>query len=254
MKGPIRLPSVRRLAVRPRSRWLFVAQTLAGIVVGLVLFDRAVMPLVVHHSADQKVPELRGHTLADAKTRLHRSDLSSGQVLLVNDEETPAGTVMTQEPVAGAYVRSGRHVNLIVSDGPAVRQVPDLTGKTARLASMELTHAGLNLGITMTVPSSLQRPGEIIGTRPARGERPEPGGAIDLLVSSGPPRGLFLMPDLRGVSIDEAARRLSAAGIHVDGGQSGGQVVHQQPQPGSPIAWGDVASLYGTQWPTGPTQ
>ncbi len=226
-----------------RSRWLLAALALLGIVIGLGLFDRVVMPLAVHHSADQKVPDLRGRAISDAEARLRAAQLEAGQTLEVHDDSRPAGTIVAQEPPAGAQVRSGRRVNLLVSAGPAVREIPDLTGKTARLASMELAQVGLSAGLTMIVPSSLLREGEIIGTRPARGESPVHGGKIDLLVSGGPPRGLYLMPDLRGVTLYEAARRLEAAGIHVSGERSENRVQVQDPPPGSPIAWGGAARI-----------
>ena len=239
------LESIRDLG-RARGRrpiWFLAAQAVLGLVLGLGLFDRVVMPIAVHHSADHKVPDLRGHQVSDAAARLRAAHLEAGQALEVNDEVRPSGTIVAQDPPAGAYVRSGRRVKLLVSAGPAVRQVPDLTGKTARLASMELSQAGLSPGVTMSVPSSMMREGEIIGTRPPRGERPEPGGKIDLLVSAGAPRGLYLMPDLRGIACREAARRLRAAGIQVIGDDSDYYVRSQDPPPGSPIRWGDAARI-----------
>lgn len=226
-----------------RSRWFLLVQAVIGILFGLGLFDRVVMPLAVHHSADQKVPDLRGRTLADAQGRLRAAHLDVDEPIEVNDEIRPVGTIVAQDPDGGAYVRSGRRVKLLVSAGPAVRAIPDLTGKTARLATMELAQVGLATGITMTVPSSLMREGEIIGTRPARGERPQSGGKIDLLLSGGPPRGLYLMPDLRGRSLDEAERILNAAGVRVSRGGGGDRVQVQDPPPGSPIASGEAARI-----------
>jgi serine/threonine-protein kinase len=245
MKVPVRFGSIHELVAvrRSRSRWFRVALAALGVVAGLALFDRVVMPLVVHPSADRRVPDLRNRTFADAEVRLRAARLELGRSLEVTDEVRPTGTIVAQEPPAGARVRSGRKVNLLVSSGPAVRQIPDLTGKTARLASIELSQVGLSAGVTMIVPSTLLREGEIIGTRPARGERPERGGKIDLLVSGGSPRGLYLMPDLRGVPFDEASRRLRAAGIFVSGERLGDRVLTQDPPPGSPIAWGDAARI-----------
>jgi beta-lactam-binding protein with PASTA domain len=245
MKARVGLESIRDLgrARGKRPLWWLAVQTLLGILFGLGLFDRVVMPIVVHHSADHKVPDLRGRGVSDAKARLRASNLEAGQVLEVNNEVRPAGTIVAQDPPGGAYVRSGRRVRLLVSAGPAIRQIPDLTGKTARLASIELSQVGLSAGATMSVPSSMMREGQIIGTRPSRGERPEPGGKIDLLVSAGPPRGLYLMPDVRGIPRNEAVRRLRAAGIQVTGDDSEGDVRSQDPPPGSPIGWGDAARI-----------
>jgi beta-lactam-binding protein with PASTA domain len=56
---------------------------------------------------------------------------------------------------------------------------------------------------------------------------------------------LYLMPDLRGLEVGDAAARLRGAGILVASSEvpAGRLVLAQDPMPGEPIASGQSASL-----------
>ncbi len=215
-----------------------------GLLFGLFLFDRLVMPRVVHHGRDTIVPDLKGTARDHAVTNLRAARLRPGLVLEESDPGTEAGRIISQDPPAGARVRRGRHVRLLVSEGAEVRKVPDLAGKTVRSARLELADLGLQQGAVLVLPSDAVAEGEIMGTHPARGAVPVRNESIDLLVSGGPQRVLYLMPDLRGLDYEDAAARLRSVGIQVASPEGGaGRVSAQEPVPGEAIAPGDYARL-----------
>lgn len=242
----------RRRTERPRlgtlrkrragTRWFILIELLCGLLIGICIFDRVLMPLAVRHGEDAIVPELKNRPKDEGERAIAGSNLRIGQAIEVPDANTPNGAVISQDPAAGARVRKGRHVNLIVSQGAPLRLVPDLAGKTSRGAQIELGQLDLRAGASLTVPSLTVAGGEIIGTRPARGESPGHSGTVDLLISAGPEKALYLMPDLRGLDVDEATARLRAAGINVESG-AGSNVHSQDPKPGEPIWTGDVARI-----------
>jgi serine/threonine-protein kinase len=231
-----------RLRGRRQSRWLILVELILGLVLGFSIFDRVLMPLAVRHGADASVPDLRHHRVDEAQRAIEASRLRLGRIIEVPDAASLKGEIIAQEPTGGARVRRGRLVNMVVSEGPPVRLVPDLAGKTPRSASIELSQLDLRTGASLTVPSPSVSEGEIIGTRPARGESPGSSGTVDLLISGGAPQEVYLMPDLIGLDAEEAASRLRSAGIDVESG-AGSAVRRQEPAPGAPIGSGDVARI-----------
>lgn len=238
-----------RVFRRPSGRAARIAYDLGqlaiGLIVGLFLFDRVVMPRVVRQGWDAMVPDLHGVPREEGETLLAAARLHAGQVLEVSDSETPAGRIISQDPPAGSRVRKGRLVHLLVSQGSPVREIPDLVGKTVRSARLDLAQEGLEPGAVLMLPSESVPEGEVIGTHPQRGAAPRRDGSVDLLVSGGQQRAIYLMPDYRGLEIVEAARRLRAAGIAVGTYEAsvGRRVVAQEPGPGEPIASGQSAML-----------
>jgi eukaryotic-like serine/threonine-protein kinase len=234
---------------RPEGRYARLAfdigQLAIGLLIGVLLFDRIVMPRVVRQGWDTTVPDLRGATKENGEALLHAAKLRAGQVLEVADPEVAAGKIISQDPPAGSRVRKGRLVLVLLSQGTLVREIPDLAGKTLRSARLDLMQQGLKQGTVLVLPSESVPVGEVIGTHPQRGAMPHRDGSVDLLVSGGQHRTIYLMPDLRGIEMRDAAGRLRAAGIAVDSSSVGSQlyVSAQDPAPGEPVATGQRASL-----------
>ncbi|MCY4174732.1 MAG: PASTA domain-containing protein [Acidimicrobiaceae bacterium] len=97
----------------------------------------------------------------------------------------------------------------------SVGTVPELTGLPEAAASEAAAEAGWTLNpILVRAPDTTR--GEIVGSEPAAGEPLSEGAALDVFVSLGEP--LVLVSELRslyGLTVDEAAAELSAAGLVV---------------------------------------
>ncbi len=79
------------------------------------------------------VPNVVGLTQAAATTAITNATLVVGSVTTTPSATVPAGSVVTQNPAAGASVASGSAVNLVVSTGPApVGITVDANVSTAR--------------------------------------------------------------------------------------------------------------------------
>jgi len=231
---------------RTPRRLLIVAQLLAGLVLGVVLFDRLLMPLVVRQGAIATVPDLRGKARPDAEPALSEARLRLGNLVEVPDRAAKAGEILSQDPPPGAVVRRGRVVNLLVSSGAPVREIPDFAGRTVRSARLDLGQLGLRQGAILVLPSETVPEGQIVGTHPGRGALAKPDAVVDFLVSGGTRRSLYLMPDLRGRPIEEACAMLGAGGIVASPPDEsrGAFVMEQSPPAGEAIASGERALLY----------
>jgi len=63
------------------------------------------------------VPNVRGLTLAAARTAIHAGHCAVGTVKRLASNTVPSGKVISQTPAPGRYVRAGSKVNLKVSRG-----------------------------------------------------------------------------------------------------------------------------------------
>ncbi|MEZ5141746.1 MAG: protein kinase [Acidimicrobiales bacterium] len=114
--------------------------------------------------------DLVGVTQEEAGRRLAASELVVGDVTTVNDEEIPAGTVMSLGAGVPAELPKGSGVGLVVSKGPVPRTIPDgLAGVPADNAVGP--HQGAGPQPQSVAPVLRHRAG-----RPVHGDRPQGGG------------------------------------------------------------------------------
>lgn len=142
-----------------------------GVSVGLVVADEA---------ASLAVPNLVGVAEVEARDRLAAAGLGVNAVEVFSDE--PEGTVVAQEPAAGAKVDPDTVVRVNVSKGEGTTIVPSLVGQQRDTAEAALTEAGLQANV-VEVPSD-EPVGTVVAQSPDSGEV-RAGSAIRLNVSAG---------------------------------------------------------------------
>jgi serine/threonine-protein kinase len=93
------------------------------------------------------------------------------------DETVPAGTVISQSPENGTADK-GSELRLVVSKGPPLVDVPDVTGHNVAEAQALISAAGL-------VPAVQQLPGgpgTVLNQSPGGGDRKPKGSTVTLYV------------------------------------------------------------------------
>ncbi|HMI31946.1 MAG TPA: penicillin-binding transpeptidase domain-containing protein [Candidatus Limnocylindrales bacterium] len=130
----------------------------------------------------------------------------------------PAQTLLTAAPRRSSGVR-----------------VPDVRMMAAEQARVVLRSAGMSCapegnGARVAVQS------------PEAGTSVRSGEVVRVVLTTGPPPDTGF-PDVRGLSVREAVARLSALSVHVSAVLGSGQVVEQNPQPGSAIRVGQACAL-----------
>ncbi len=155
------------------------------------------------------VPNLAGLVQSAAAASLGDAGLVVGTVTQAYSLAVPAGSVLSQAPVAGTEVLPGTSVDMVLSRGGIV--VPDLAGRMQDAASALIAEAGLVVG-TVTQQYSLTDPaGTVISQSAAPGTPVLPGAAIDLVVS----RGAIAVPDVLGRPQSAAAEAITGARLVV---------------------------------------
>jgi len=154
---------------------------------------------------------------------------SSGLTLKLEDHrpfdpKIPAGKIASQDPAAGSAVRRGRSVRVWISAGSRESLVPRLIGETERTARARIQQDGLEAAAMADIQSSEYPADSVVAQDPAPGAR---SARVGLLVNRGARASSFVMPDLIGVSGDEAVAVLRSRGLRVT-------IAGLQPYPGAP--------------------
>ncbi|HYP23044.1 MAG TPA: Stk1 family PASTA domain-containing Ser/Thr kinase [Actinomycetota bacterium] len=198
------------------------------------------------------VPNVVGLTEEDAVDRLERRGFE------VDVEERPSdkpeGDVFRQDPDRGEQAEEGSTVTIFVSTGPEAFEVPDLRGEELRDARRELKQADLTVGTITRQPSEDVPPDTVLDQFPRPPAEVRPGDAVDLVVSSGPEA--IPAPSVVGQTEDDAIAEIEALGLFADPIQvpddaPAGEVIGQDPAPGTPMEEGDVVAITVSTGPEG---
>ena len=158
------------------------------------------------------VPQLVGHTQAEAQQRLTDAKLTVGRTTKAFSETIPQGQVISTSPAAGASVKRATPVALVTSKGRQPIELQDWTGKPADQAIQALTAAKLKVDATKQDWNDTVPKGSVISQSPATGTLFQ-GDAIVLVVSKGPQ--MVLVPPVIGKQEGEATSILEALGLKV---------------------------------------
>lgn len=195
---------------------------------------------------DVAVPSVTGMTVDDAVKRLQKIGFKLKQGASRASEGAPPGTIIEQTPLGGAVARPGMTVSVVTSAGQREAVVPETKGMARRDAERALEEAGFSVG-AVTQQSSESARGTVLSTSPAAGDK-VPGGAVTLIVSSGP--ASVTLPNVVGRSYADARSALEQIGLLVSGSgldsastQPAGTVVSQSPSAGRTVPSGTTVQL-----------
>jgi serine/threonine-protein kinase len=107
-----------------------------------------------------EVPSVVGLTVQDAQVELEAANLALGEVSEQNDQEIPEGQIISQDPGAGERVPRDTPVDVVVSAGPSVVIVPDVTCLTFAQARAQLVGLGLDARLGDRVLPRLECPND----------------------------------------------------------------------------------------------
>lgn len=165
----------------------------------------------------RELPESTGLTLPEAQTRLVERGLDVRTPIEEYDEVVPSGTIIRWSVPGdatlgvGSLVEPATPVELVVSLGPAPREVPDVVGMPVGAARSELEA----LGLTLTEVGQEFSDDIVLGSIVSQGIAPstevERGSDVTVIVSRGP--DIVPFPDL-----SEAATYEDAAAILIEAG------------------------------------
>ena len=210
--------------------------------------DSATLVIVVSPEALVQVPDVQDLPQAQAENAITAAGLAVGTVTFQNSASVASGSVISQTPAAGAWAALATAVDLVVSLGPALVQVPDVVDLSQAQAENAITAAGLAVGRVTSQNSASVASGNVISQTPGAGAWAAPATAVDLVISLGPATNT--VPNLVGLSQTAAVEEILAAGLStgtITSAESDsvdyGAVISQDPAGGTETGPGAAVNL-----------
>ena len=198
------------------------------------------------------MPTTTGRDLADVQADLGAIGLASSVEEEFSDD-VQSGIVTHSDPDGGSSVHKSTNVQLYVSKGIDMKDVPNVVGKGQDEASRTLADAGLALGAVTDAYSEEVPPGQVISQSVAAGTSLAHDSTVDVVLSKG--REPRTVPSLTGKGASAAKSSIEALGLVASPTEAysdtvpEGQVISQQTREGSTVYRGDSVSYTVSKGP-----
>jgi serine/threonine-protein kinase len=212
-------------------------------------FGSTVVLVVSAGSERIAVPAVVGMHIDDARQAIMDAGLNVGRVIMRPDADFEVDTVIESNPVAGVEIGAAVPVDLVISSGPEIVELPNVTEMSERDAIATLTELGLRFTVNEEYDNDVPA-GDVIRQDPEAGVEVQSGDTILLVVSLGPEP--VAVPDLSGMTENQARSALDAVNLQLrvsnstqpvaDPGQDG-LVVDQVPDPGTTVDQGATITV-----------
>jgi serine/threonine-protein kinase len=209
--------------------------------------------------AEVAVPPLVGLTVDQAEDALAEVGLEIGLITPRADPNAAVDVILEQSPLPGVEVGNGSPVNLVVSTGPELVIVPDVTGASQLEATNELLDLGLRPRVNEEHSETVDA-GLVIRTDPAANTEVTVGATVIVVVSDGP--APVQVPTLTGLTETQARNALTNIGLVPNVSNSrqpvadpaqDGLVVSQIPAAGNTVPKGTTVTIVLGQYQAPPT-
>lgn len=185
------------------------------------------------------------------------TEIFNFHVTYSDNTEVEEGIIIDQNPEAGRSVipdDDGFDIELIVSTGLMMTEIPDVINKEYREATIELEKLGFEVEVEIVASDTITKD-YVVSTNPKNGEQLPTGSTVYLFVSGGTEIDEVAMPDLSGFSKYSAVSNLNSLGLtvgsisYVDSDYDKDVVVWQNVTAGERIAKGSVVYLQVSKGP-----
>ena len=210
--------------VRPKKRW--GRRIAIGLVVIALIAGASVAAYFTVLNPKNPVPALVGLTEAEARNQV--SPFGWGiTVVKERSDSVQAGQIIRTDPVLGANLAKRDGITMVVSEGPTLSVLTELTGLTADDAKAKLAELGLEAAPVDTADEAVAIGTVVSWTVPDQptlkvGDSVVKGTTVAINVSTGP--AMREVPNLLGMTLEAATAKLTELGL----------VVVEAPAMGSP--------------------
>lgn len=216
-----------------------------------VVQDGAVVKVFFNPSKQPvAIPDVTGQNLEEAKRILTENGFVVAAIT-AEISDLPKDTVIRTDPPAATPLKVGSPVAIVLSGGPNTQTIPDVA--TQQVAAATATLQGEPFGFIVTSKTEVSATvakDVVIRTEPAAGGQLAVGGAITLIVSSGPEQ--VIVDPYVGLTEAQARTQITAKGLQVNityvnvpaGDANAGLVISQSLPAGTKV---DPTTMIGLQ-------
>jgi len=243
-----------------KALWLNLAAMMGIGLLFVMLFFYLYLPVTTHHGETITVPDLEGMQLSQIPTFLDDRDLRYYVSDSTYDHRYPALTVLKQDPAKGAKVKVNRRIHITVNATmPPMEKLPNIIDNSMKQASQILESYGFKIGKISYVPDIAANAvikvfinnKEIMEKQLQEGFMLAKGSKIDLQVGDGMGKNDITMPDLAGMSEEEAEVYLRGIGLGIgaiiyeeNATKEMGTVLRQKPTVNAKIKVGTIVDIW----------
>lgn len=190
-----------------------------GISIVLFLFILIWLQIFTHHGHSRPVPDFYGMTQQDARDIALENKLRISVIDSVYNAQVTPGTIVEQNPKAGAKVKKNRRILVVMNAlNPEMVVMPGVVGVSIRQAKAILENSGLQVGRLSYVPdlainNVLKQ--KCNGVEVAEGDTLPKGAVIDLVLGTGLSNQRTIAPDLTGFQLEKAKGRILSASLNL---------------------------------------
>ena len=173
---------------RKKRGWVRVLVILAAII-GIILVSAYIAKSLFDgymEVQNTQVPRIEGRTLEEAEEILNNANLKLSVKDRIHSNSVAEGFIISQSPQEGEVVKVDTTVEVLVSLGPEMVAIPDLTNRSPEEAKIMLENAGLSLGNVERRHHDEYPEGIIISQNPKKDVEVVVGTEVDIVVSLGP--------------------------------------------------------------------
>ena len=196
------------------------------------------------------VPDLNGKDVVYALKFLSDIGLNTKVKGSEFSAVVPENHVLFQDPEPGTEIKKGRDVKIILSKGAKTVLTPNLSGLSIQQARIILEENDLRQGEMSRTFSRITAKENIIAQFPSSGTVITRGSHVDLLLSTGDRPRTYRMPDLAGLSVEEAILAIETGNLTLGRitslfyrGIPKDVVAGQEPLPGYPVTEGSPVNI-----------
>lgn len=208
------------------------------------------LTLIIKSEDTVIVPNLEGKDVVYALEMMTELELNTKVKGSEYTASIPKNHVVFQEPQPGSEIKKGRDVKIILSKGPRTVSMPNLIALSLHQASIILEENDMCQDKLSRTYHTRMEKDHIIAQVPVAGTVIPRGACIDLLVSKGTQPPAFKMPDLSGLTLEDALQAIEKANLVIGELKSAYQkskprniIVEQEPVSGQRITIGSQVSL-----------
>lgn len=198
---------------------------------------------------DIKVPDFKGMTIEEAEDEAKDLGIEVKIGKYEFSDEYAQDEIMSQDPEDGEMVAEGDIVTVDISKGGEKGVIPNLIGKSEEDAKKMIEDYGFKVG-SIKEKESYEEKGTVIEQDPSAGSEGKQGDTISFTISDGSGKEMGTVPNVLGMSEENAKAAIENAGFEVGEVTEGvssaydnGQVMWQEYNGGTSLEKGTAIDI-----------
>ena len=187
-----------------------------------LFFEKIAMPIYIRKGNSIRLINVRDKILDRGINELKISGFNGVVFDTVYTSNIEPQTIIDQYPPSGQKVKKGRTIRLKIARPEKMIDVPSLVGQSRRSAEIKIQEIGLKIDTVYLEYNPDYPKGTVAWQFPKSGDQTRKGFGLQITVSEGLPPDFYQVPQLFGLSLNNAKERLSLSRLKL------GKVTYQQ--------------------------